>query len=471
VKALELSRLLPNLAPFGAELDERLAQIGRMLANQAPERQPAAMDLALDTAQVGALSHFNKAALAVSRSRLQHLERLTRSMVESISDIKGFGQSITEAHTAPLPRVGFVPDPDRMAGAVRVILSMWLVYLALIYVNGMPGGAGFVSMAVPFMMALATMPQASVSLLFVPAAVSLLFGALVHIFVMPQLSSFIGLGLLIFGVTFAICYLFAAPRQVLGRIFGLAMFVSIASISNEQTYSFLKAANTALMFALLFLILAITAHVPFSLRPERAFLRLLRRFFRSCESLVSAMRWDPQRRVTPFDRWRKAFHAREVSTLPRKLGAWAPHIDTKALPGTSPQQVQAVVTSLQGLTYRIKGLLEDPGTPQAQFLVQELQADVRAWRLRVQETFQRLSEDPAAGDREAFRTKLDGILDHLEERIKGALDKAPKGLFSDRDGENFYRLLGAYRGVSEALVNYAGSTGPIDWARWREERF
>jgi hypothetical protein len=298
-----------------------------------------------------------------------------------------------------------------------------------------------------------------------------LFGGLVHIFVMPQLSSFIGLGLLIFGVTFAICYLFAAPRQVLGRIFGLAMFVTLASISNEQTYSFLKVANTALMFALLFLILAITAHVPFSLRPERAFLRLLGRFFRSCEYLISTMHWDPQRYVRRLDHWREAFHTREVSTLPRKLGTWVPHINTKALFGTSPPQIQAVVTSMQGLTYRLQELLEERGNPQAQFLVQELQADVRAWRLRVQETFQRLSEDPATGDRETFRTKIDGILDHLEERIKGALDKAPEGQFSDRDGENFYRLLGAYRGVSEALVNYAGSTGTIDWAPWEEARF
>ena len=471
VKALDLSRLLPNLAPFGAELDERLAQIGRMLANQPPERQPAAMDLALDAAEVGALSHFHKAALAVTRSRLQHLELLTRSLFDSLSDIKGFGQSITEADTVPRPPVGFVPDPDRLTGAVRVILSMWLAYLALIYVDGMPGGAGFVSMAVPFLMALATMPQASVSLLFMPAAVSVLFGGLVHIFVMPQLSSFIGLGLLIFAVTFAICYLFAAPRQVLGRIFGLAMFVTLASISNEQTYSFLKVANTALMFALLFLILAITAHVPFSLRPERVFLRLLGRFFRSCEYLMSTMRWDPQRSVARLDRWRDAFHAREVSTLPRKLGVWGPHIDTKVLPGTSPQQVQAVVTSLQGLTYRMQELFEERGNPQAQFLVQELQAEVRAWRLRVQETFQRLSEDPAAGEREAFRTRLAEIMDRLEERIKGTLDKAAEGQLRVQDGENFYRLLGAYRGVSEALVNYAGSTGTIDWTQWEEARF
>ena len=350
-------------------------------------------------------------------------------------------------------------------------MSMWLAYLALIYVNGMPGGAGFVSMAVPFVMAFATMPQASVSLLFVPAAVSVLFAGLVYIFVMPQLSSFMGLGLLIFGVIFAICYLFAAPRQALGRTFGLAMFVTIASITNEQTYSFLKVANTALMFPLMFLLMAITANVPFPLRPERVFLRLLGRFFRSCDFLMSTMHRDLQRPVTRLDRWKDAFHAREVSTLPRKLVAWAPHIDTKALPGTSPQQVQAVVTSLQGLTYRVKELLEERGNPQAQFLAQELQADVRAWRLRVQETLKRLSEDPTAGDREAFRTKLDGILGHLEARIKGVLDQASEGLFSDRDGENFYRLLGAYRGLSEALVNYAGSIGPIDWEQWREERF
>jgi hypothetical protein len=73
--------------------------------------------------------------------------------------------------------------------------------------------------------------------------------------------------------------------------------------------------------------------------------------------------------VTRLDRWREAFHVCEVSTLPRKLGAWASHIDTKALSGTSPQQVQAVVASLQGLTYRMQELLEERDSHQAQFLV------------------------------------------------------------------------------------------------------
>ena len=39
------------------------------------------------------------------------------------------------------------------------------------------------------------------------------------------------------------------------------------------------------------------------------------------------------------------------------------------------------------------------------------------------------------------------------------------------DGECFYRLLGAFRSVSEALVRYADAAPGIEWSRWREERF
>jgi hypothetical protein len=34
-----------------------------------------------------------------------------------------------------------------------------------------------------------------------------------------------------------------------------------------------------------------------------------------------------------------------------------------------------------------------------------------------------------------------------------------------------YRLLGAHRGVSEALVAFAGQVPSIDWSRLREARF
>ena len=63
------------------------------------------------------------------------------------------------------------------------------------------------------------------------------------------------------------------------------------------------------------------------------------------------------------------------------------------------------------------------------------------------------------------------MMDKLETRIREALDKYPEKQVSREDGENFYRLLGTYRGVSEALVGYTGSAGAIDWVPWHEERF
>jgi uncharacterized membrane protein YccC len=472
VQTLNLQHLLPDLKTFDAELDWRLAQIGSLLAGNAPGRVPQVVDLSPDKDRVRRLSHFQRAAFTVVRARMLHLEQLTRSLFEVVSELKGFGAASSTPDEAPhAPATVFLPDLDRLANVVRFMAIMWLAFLALIYVGDLPGGPGLVSMAGALGIAMANMPQVPITVLFAPAVTSILFAGVMYIFVMPQLSSFMGLGLLIFAATFAICYLFADPRQMLGRALGLAMFVVIASISNQQSYNFLSVATTALMFPLIFLIFTITAYIPFSPRPELAILRLLGRYFRSSEYLMSTLRWDSGRPPTRLDRWRKAFHERELATLPTKLGTWAPHLNPGVLPGTSPEQAQALVTSLQLLTSHMQQLLGACGNPQAQQLVQQLLEDFRAWRLGVQESFQQLSEDPASGEHDAFRTRLDRIMGHMETRIMEILDNAVDGQLSDQEAENFYRLLGAYRGVSEALVDYAENANVIDWTRWREERF
>ena len=109
----------------GEELDRRFAGIKRMLAGQAPEHQPAAMDLVLNKNALHTLPHFHKAALAVSRQRLQHLDALTRSLFDSVSELKGFGRSVAVTD-GPFPLSvgsGFVPDPDRLTAAIRAMLD------------------------------------------------------------------------------------------------------------------------------------------------------------------------------------------------------------------------------------------------------------------------------------------------------------------------------------------------------------
>ena len=101
----------------------------------------------------------------------------------------------------------------------------------------------------------------------------------------------------------------------------------------------------------------------------------------------------------------------------------------------------------------------------------DLLTDVRSWRRMVQEALQVFSRNPAAGSANALRERLTVGLKHLEGHIEKTMDKAGKDELSDRDGENFYRLLGSYRGLSEAVIEYAATAEGIEWDRWREYRF
>jgi len=471
VQGLALERLVPNLKEVGAELEDRFAALEHMLAGQTPGQPPQAMELTLDKAQVQALSHFHQAALTVCCSQLRHLEALTRSLFDSVADIKGFGQAVAVAESAPGLNTGMLFDPDRLAGVVRITVIMWLVFLAAVYVPDIPGGFGILNVAAPFGMILATTPHLQAKTLFTPAMVSILFAGLLYIFVMPQLSSFLGLGLMLFAVSFAICYLFASPKQALGRVFGLVMLVVVTGISNQQSYSFSSVANTAMMFPLVFLVLALSTYFPFDLRPQWAFQRLLARFFRSSDYLLSTMRHDPDRVPTRLDRWRRSFHAHQLASLPRKLGAWALHIDARVLPSASPQAVQALVTDVQSLSFRMEELLEARAKPHAEFIIEELLHDIRAWRLRVREAFQRLSGDTGSGDVQRARATLGAIVERLELRVEESLNKATEEQLSRQDREHFYRLLGAFRGLSETTVQYVVHAAAIDWGRWREARF
>jgi hypothetical protein len=169
--------------------------------------------------------------------------------------------------------------------------------------------------------------------------------------------------------------------------------------------------------------------------------------------------------------WRTAFHRHELQSLPQKLTAWGRVIDRKKFPNNTPEQVQNLVARLQALTYRIEELLEAGDVRQSPSLTRALGDDVHAWRKSIESALGQWStesEPTPAGD---LGDRLATWLKALEARIEHTLDQSDKEKFSQQDAENFYRLLGGYRGVSEAAVAYAGIAAGVDWTHWREERF
>ena len=133
--------------------------------------------------------------------------------------------------------------------------------------------------------------------------------------------------------------------------------------------------------------------------------------------------------------------------------------------------MQALVDTLQALAYRMQDLIEIRATPQSQVLARELLSQVRAWRVGLQDIFRNLSQHPEAADFADFHSRLDTLLQRLEEQIEKVVAGEDRASIATRENENSMRLLGAFRGVSEELVNFARQSSGIDWARLREVRF
>jgi hypothetical protein len=472
LKDLDLQALIPGLMDFGIEIDARLAEIENMGSGEAPQRHPRRVALYPDQDKLRTLSHFQQAAVLMCCDQLTRMGELTEALFEYLSNIRGHDRARVGAPASAPSRSFPVIDLDRLAVTVRQSTTLWLTLLLVIYVPELPNPIGMIVMANAIVMFMSLMPQVQSGTLFLPSLLSTAFGGALYLFVMPRLSGFLELGVVIFAATFLIGYIFYAPQSSMAKSLGLCMLVVIIGVENQQTYSFSFVANWFLAFPVIGLAaISLASHFPVSFRPEHRFLALLSRFFHSCEVLMSTPHRDPQYRPSRLTRWRTAFHRREVATLPGRLAAWGQALPPAALGTATQDRVQAFVTGLQALGNRLDDLLEARTRPQSEEVVRALLDDVRTWRIGVQRIFGDLAARPEAADHAGYRARLDARLALLEARIAETLDTAETGAISTEEAENMYRVLGAHRGVSEALVAIARHAAPIDWPRLREARF
>jgi uncharacterized membrane protein YccC len=470
IEQLDLYRLLPNLEAVCSELEMRFGQIQDMLAGKAPAQALQPIVLSINKVELAVLSHFERAALAVTKTQLDRLEALSRSLFDCVQDIKGFSRQDSKPPRYKAPGVGLALDLDRIGAVVRVLSGLWLAFLLWVYLNP-PGHTVFVIIAVALGLGLANFPQVSVAKTFLPASFSCGFAGVVYFFVMPHLSGYLQLGLMIFAITFCITYLFHTPQQGLYRAFGLVLFVVLTGITNQQTYNFAHFANTTAMIVLVLSLLLVTSYIPFRPQPEKAFLRLLRRFFRHAEFLMSVMALDRKPQTGWAGRRKMMLYQNDILELPQKLAAWGGQIDHRLFPGNTPEQIQTLVNSLQALSLRIKDLLNTREKPQSTLLVRQLIDDVRTWRMAIEALFKRWSDNPATELNVDIQERLALTLTAMETRIDQTLTLAEQGELRPEDYENFYRLMGSYRGLSESVVAHAKLAEGIDWAQWKEERF
>jgi uncharacterized membrane protein YccC len=478
VRSLKPHLLAPNLEAVYEEIDALLTGFERMFAGEAPASTPEPVALALDAAAVGELGHFERAAVAVARAHLERLQTLARSLFEGVRNLTGQAargpvtRPVEARRNAPATQhpATMVLDTDRLLAAGKTVAAVWIAFLIWFYVDP-PGHQSFVELAILFYMAMVMM-RFDPAKMIKPIMIGALLCGIPYIFIMPHLSSFMGLGTLIFATMFAIGYILGEPRLGGAKMVVSAVFVFMIGVQNEQSYSFVGYLDALVMLALSAgLFLLAMYYLPPSPRPEKVFLRLVARFFRRCDHLLSDL--TPARRAGLLRRWLAQFYQADLLELPQKLAASGAEIDHAAFPGNSPEQVVELVNSLHAIALRIKEIREVYELPHADLFLRDLSDDIRAWRLVAQENSRRWAEDPAvaAGLGVELQERLVARLAALEQRVEEIFRSVGEGELGDKDYENLYRLLGSFRGLADAGVGYARLAGSIDWTQWREERF
>ena len=468
---VELKRPLPNLEPFCDELEARFVEIGRLLAREAPTRSFEALTLQVDRNEARALGHFQRAAGALAKARLDRLESLSRDLLDTVRDLRGHGSEGREPSVEAPPRKGLQVDPDRFGAAATVVATLWIGFLIWIYVEP-PQDALFVFMATQWTM-IAALARKRVTVLPLGFLIGILLGGALYVFIMPQLSGFAQLGAMIFCVTFAIFYLCWAPRLRLIRSVLLALFVVLISIDNQQSYDFESLANTSATILLSLALAIVTSYIPTSPRPEKVFLRLFRRFLRQADFMLSRLALDRDQARGWAERWKMALYSRDLLALPRKLEALGQQIDYALLPKDTPEKVQALAVNMQAVAYRIEELLEARELPHSELLVRRFQDELRAWRQVAQEQLRLWANDPVGATAQDLdmEGRLAARLARLEAKIDEAHSDAETAALGPRDYENFFRYLGGLRGLSESGIGFIRVAETVDWARWREARF
>ena len=183
-----------------------------------------------------------------------------------------------------------VPDWDHLRSAAFVTATTAVGFLIWILFDP-PGHSGWFQFSGTIALLVALVPQLRASKLIGPVAVTSAICLAIYVFVMPQLSTFLGLGSLLFITMFLVCYFLSG----MARFFACMAILNILQIQNHQVYSFVAMANAYIFFVMVFAFLFVMSYLLSSPRPEKAVLHLLNRFFRSAEFLMSRKAANPGR--------------------------------------------------------------------------------------------------------------------------------------------------------------------------------
>jgi uncharacterized membrane protein YgaE (UPF0421/DUF939 family) len=289
-----------------------------------------------------AAPHLTVAAVA---SRAELLAQIQRILLELDSALDSL--LFDRGNFAPGPKPRGKPafnwrDLEAGKTALRMFTTFWMATALWIVINP-PGGFTFVTLCSVLVLMVSYTP-ASPKVLFILFSMGFLCALPAYVFLLPQLTHWLELAGFMFAYAFVGFFLFQGPVSL---FFLFGMFA--LGIQNTMSYNVDLILLIMLTFYLMFTLLIVTVHFPFTSKPERLYASLGSRFFRQCGALLELAgdyRTKPAR--LPAD---------DGSALLTKLHSWGQRIDTGYFQACDPQQITRFNQSCDLLQGQLQVLL------------------------------------------------------------------------------------------------------------------
>lgn len=470
---LNIEKVIPGLELFLKALSQGIGEARKVMDGQAPSFVWQDLDLKIDPAAAAELDHFQRAAIEVLLADLNILAERIGNLLRCIILLKGYpldsdNESELNVFTAssrlPKQKTGFwAPlDPDRLKYSLYVVLVLWVGFLIWIYIDP-PGHVNWAYFMPNVAMFAMQLPQIrlKVAKTFLIAYLTLLS---VYIFIMPELSQFWQLGILLF----VLCSLFSYYLSAMvAPAFYLGVF-SMLGISNTQHYDVAAMMNTILFTVGTLMVVYALSFLIGSPRPQRVWLKMFNRYFHSCSVIMSWLA-DPSAHQTIFARWRIAYYRQEVRDLPAKMAVWGKQIATAKMAGLESADIQQIVASLQVVTLRLESLCIARQISLADSLGQEVNDEIDDWRRALARAFSNLAKGGHVDSVDKIKSLVEARLERLNKCCEQAINENDQ--VTAEELRHLYQLLGCYRNLTHVTLVCLEQKQALNWQSLRAECF
>lgn len=459
LRQIDVEGVLPGIANFRGSIIKRLRRITLFMTDGIAQMPPQA-GLSINSQALKEFPHRQRAAVYNTLHILRRIGQLTDAIGKSTHMLL-LPRKARAVRAPRIPRaVTRLADADSIAASVRLMSGIVMAAVIWIYFD-VPGHISFIVFEGVHSLIGLTTPQMNWVKFFSVQSIGIVIAGLLYVFVLPQLSGYFELSVLLFTLTATLYYIFWDPRMTMLKMSSLMPFLLLTNLQLHPTYNFATFANniTGMQFSVL--IAALASGIPFSQRPEKMFLRTVTRYFRQTSQLAAEFAQQHAQQNSDLKRL-KTLVAR-MRGAAAKAGGWINGAN-RAMPGHQ-SNAAALVAGLNTITYRCK-MLVDSGR-QDHVLWDYCAAQANSWETAIAEMLipwtQCEYDAVAIAD---MRSRLTA----LEADMETTLAVIPEEITNEAYVASS-RLLGSYRGLYRALLSYAELAVTFDWIWCKETRF